>query len=74
MTRTVSLVLDVLEERNLLTSKTDDGIVATGPEAPKDNKAKVIAELLETERKYVQYLEILQVSYHEIAPQHLQTC
>ncbi|CCG83468.1 Rho guanine nucleotide exchange factor scd1 [Taphrina deformans PYCC 5710] len=66
VTRTVSLVLDVLEDRNLLISKSDSGVIETDPEAPKDNKAKVIAELLETERKYVQYLEILQNYMREL--------
>lgn len=66
VTKTVSLVLDVLEQRDLLNIRHDDGADAVHPEAPKDNKAKVIAELLETERKYVQYLEILQVTNHPI--------
>lgn len=32
------------------------------PNAPKDTRSKVVMELLETERKYVQDMEILQVS------------
>lgn len=58
----MSLLLDLLEKRELLMKRDDQGKSEAGPEAPKDNKAKVIAELLETERKHVQYLEILQVS------------
>lgn len=62
MTKTVSLVLDLLQERELLIKRDDNNLAEASPEGPKDNKAKVIEELLETERKYVQYLEILQVS------------
>lgn len=64
VTKTVSKVLDILEERSLLLKRSEDVPESEDAEAPKDNKAKVIAELLETERKYVQYLEILQVSRH----------
>lgn len=61
VTKTVSKVLDILDERSLLLKRSGEEAEVEDAEAPKDNKAKVIAELVETERKYVQYLEILQV-------------
>lgn len=60
-------MLDVLEERSLLLKRNEQETEVETAEAPKDNKAKVIAELVETERKYVQYLEILQVRYPHLS-------
>lgn len=57
-------MLDILAERHLLVPRGDDPTAEdANHEAPKDNRAKVVAELVETERKYVQYLEILQVCW-----------
>lgn len=64
MTKTVSLVLDLLEERNLLLKRDESDAPDVDAALPKDNRARVVEELLETERKYVQYLEILQVCYY----------
>ena len=63
----MSKVLDLLQERQLLLVRDDKGAISEDSEAPKDNRAKVIAELVETERKYVQYLEILQVSHNRLS-------
>lgn len=60
MTRTVQRILDILKERNLL---LDRGSTEASPEAekkPLDSRARVVKELVDTERKYVQDLEILQ--------------
>ncbi|SPO36813.1 related to CDC24 - GTP/GDP exchange factor for Cdc42p [Pseudozyma flocculosa] len=57
--RTINRLLDVFEERGLLienkrATEHDD------LETPSDDRAKVVRELLTTERKYVQDLEVLQ--------------
>lgn len=60
MTRTVQRILDILKERNLLLER---GSTEASPEAekkPLDSRARVVKELVDTERKYVQDLEILQ--------------
>lgn len=63
--KTVSLLLDLLESRSLLMAS--DAVELKGadgdhshPAAPQDTRDKVVAELLDTERKYVAHLEILQ--------------
>ncbi|BFZ57134.1 Guanine nucleotide exchange factor for Cdc42p [Savitreella phatthalungensis] len=77
VTRTVSLVLDILERRNLLieadasacagSTASLAAMATTNTQAgPKDMRDKVIAELLETERKYVAHLEVLQNYQQEI--------
>lgn len=52
------MVLQLLEERGIISSFTNN---RNSLNAPKDTRDKVVHELLETERKYVQDLEILQV-------------
>jgi cell division control protein 24 len=47
-----------LDDRGIITVKSMDEITDDGP---KDTRDKVVLELLETERKYVQDLETLQV-------------
>ena len=69
VTKTVSLVLDNLEQRDLLTKR--EKVQDVDAELPKDNRAKVVAELLDTERKYVQYLEILQNYMRELQSQEI---
>lgn len=59
--KTVSLILDKLEERNLLLKRKKVLRYDQDIKKPKDNRAKVVAELLDTERKYVQDMETLQV-------------
>lgn len=54
---TVQLLLDTLQERNLIESLPEQK--PQEPAAPTDKRAKVVEELLLTERKYVQDLELL---------------
>lgn len=66
--KTINRLLDIFEERGLLLkssrrSETED------LEQPSDDRAKVIRELLTTERKYVQDLEVLQ-NYAKALQQH----
>ena len=62
--RTVNKLLDLLEERGLLLEQPPPSpALATAPEVPdpaSDERILVVRELLETERKYVQDLEVLQ--------------
>ncbi|KAJ9076711.1 Guanine nucleotide exchange factor for Cdc42p [Entomophthora muscae] len=57
--KTASLLLDRMESKRLIdTSGLDlDGATKVGPS---DNRAKVVVEMLQTERKYIQDLEKLQ--------------
>lgn len=57
--RTINRLLDVFEERGLLieTNRKSDN---DDLDHPSDDRAKVIRELLTTERKYVQDLEVMQ--------------
>lgn len=57
--RTINRLLDVFEERGLLieTNRKSD---TEDLEHPSDDRTKVIRELLTTERKYVQDLEVMQ--------------
>ncbi|KAG4303085.1 hypothetical protein PCANB_000719 [Pneumocystis canis] len=64
--KTVSLILDKLEERNLLIKRKKVICNDQDLDKPKDNRAKVIAELLDTERKYVQDMETLQNYMHAL--------
>lgn len=66
VTRTVSLVLDRLQASDLLLKRDGDAEESHESEVPMDNRARVMAELLETERKYVQHLELLQVLCHSM--------
>lgn len=61
MTKTVSKILDHLKQRNLLLNRgSSDQSSGTGDKKPLDNRARVVQELVDTERKYVQDLEALQ--------------
>lgn len=53
--RTVSMVVETLEARHLLPPKS----APTTPPATRDARYNVVQELLQTERKYVQDLEVL---------------
>ncbi|KTW25719.1 hypothetical protein T552_03331 [Pneumocystis carinii B80] len=66
VTKTVSLILDKLEEKNLLIKRKKIIYNDQDIKKPKDNRAKVVAELLDTERKYVQDMETLQNYMHEL--------
>ncbi|KAF8473362.1 hypothetical protein BDZ91DRAFT_770554 [Kalaharituber pfeilii] len=77
VTKTVSRILDELQARNLLLKRTDgEGDQDTTDTKPLDNRARVVQELVETERKYVQDLEALQdymrtLQASEVAPPDL---
>lgn len=62
--KTVSLVLDLIEEEGLMIIPRRPSLRYSDPDrtsdAPIGNREKVVSELLETERKYVADLEILQ--------------
>ncbi|CAG8452434.1 10617_t:CDS:2 [Ambispora leptoticha] len=57
---TVKSVTDKIEEKGLLNLSRRQLLRSSDPMAPKDNRARVVHELLETERKYVQDMEALQ--------------
>jgi cell division control protein 24 len=50
-----------LDDRGVITVKSLDDDDAADANGPKDTRDKVVLELLETERKYVQDMETLQV-------------
>lgn len=61
MTKTVTRILDELENRNLLVKRNIVKPVANAAsQGPMSNRSKAIKELVDTERKYVQDLEALQ--------------
>ncbi|KAG5513318.1 hypothetical protein PMAC_001381 [Pneumocystis sp. 'macacae'] len=66
VTKTVSLILDKLKERNLLIKRKKVICHDQDLNKPKDSRAKVVAELLDTERKYVQDMETLQNYMHAL--------
>ncbi|KAI8377180.1 hypothetical protein EDC96DRAFT_556591 [Choanephora cucurbitarum] len=61
---TIDLVLQLLEEKGIISSHSSENRNSTN--APKDTRDKVVHELLETERKYVQDLEVLQNYMREL--------
>ncbi|GAA5794928.1 hypothetical protein HPULCUR_000276 [Helicostylum pulchrum] len=65
---TIDMVLQLLEERGIISSFTNN---RNSLNAPKDTRDKVVHELLETERKYVQDLEILQNYMRELQIQEI---
>lgn len=56
---TIDLILQLLEEKGIISCFDSNNRNSTN--TPKDTRDKVVHELLETERKYVQDLEVLQV-------------
>ncbi|CCX30511.1 hypothetical protein FPQ18DRAFT_364854 [Pyronema domesticum] len=61
VTKTVTKILDILKERDLLIVRDDaDQNADNGEKKPLDNRARIVKELVDTERKYVQDLEALQ--------------
>ncbi|CAO3679560.1 unnamed protein product [Rhizopus stolonifer] len=55
---TINRLLQILEDRGIITVRSSNR--NSDPNAPKNTRDKVVMELLETERKYVQDMEILQ--------------
>ncbi|OAD03286.1 hypothetical protein MUCCIDRAFT_171764 [Mucor lusitanicus CBS 277.49] len=66
---TIDLILQLLEEKGIICTK--DSANRNSLNAPKDTRDKVVHELLETERKYVQDLEILQNYMRELQIQEV---
>ncbi len=59
--RTISKLLDVFDERGMLVASEKPEDLDSQEEAePGDDRARVVRELLDTERKYVMHLETLQ--------------
>ncbi|KAI8082502.1 uncharacterized protein B0P05DRAFT_468116 [Gilbertella persicaria] len=65
---TIDLILQLLEEKGIISSLSDN---RNSMNAPKDTRDKVVHELLETERKYVQDLEVLQNYMRELQIQEI---
>ncbi|CAG8729838.1 5124_t:CDS:2, partial [Acaulospora colombiana] len=66
---TVKLVTDKIEEKGLLDLSKKQLSRNSDPMKPTDNRARVVQELLETERKYVQDMEVLQNYARELKNQ-----
>ncbi|KAL7319383.1 Guanine nucleotide exchange factor for Cdc42p [Mucor circinelloides] len=66
---TIDLILQLLEEKGIICTK--DSANRNSLNAPKDTRDKVVHEMLETERKYVQDLEILQNYMRELQIQEV---
>ncbi|ORE23420.1 RhoGEF-domain-containing protein [Rhizopus microsporus] len=64
---TINKLLQLLEERGLIVVRSSNR--NSDPNAPKNTRDKVVLELLETERKYVQDMEILQNYMRELQNQ-----
>ncbi|KAI5777525.1 hypothetical protein EDC01DRAFT_623953 [Geopyxis carbonaria] len=60
VTRTVTKILDTLRQRNLLLNRGSSDHTQSAEKKPLDSRARVVQELVDTERKYVQDLENLQ--------------
>jgi cell division control protein 24 len=62
---TISKLLQILENRGIITVRSPNrNSDNSDPNAPKNTRDKVVLELLETERKYVQDMEFLQVKIY----------
>lgn len=60
MTRTVTKILDILKTRNLLLNRGASEGGEAQEKKPLDSRDRVVQEMVNTERKYVQDLENLQ--------------
>jgi cell division control protein 24 len=70
--RTISKLLDVFESRGLL-NEAPTSAITEELQKPSDDRAWIVRELLDTERKYVQDLEVMQnyaraLSQYDILP------
>lgn len=70
---TINKLLQLLENRGIITvrSSNRNSDPNSDPNAPKNTRDKVVMELLETERKYVQDMEILQNYMRELQIQKI---
>lgn len=58
---TVTKLLDLLEDQGLLLAPTEGAQDTQVVPRPTDDRSMVVREILDSERKYVQDLEVLQV-------------
>lgn len=63
MVNVLKRVVEMLEEQGIVTLPAPNHSADTTTTAPKDTRDKIVIELLETERKYVEDLETLQVNH-----------
>ncbi|CAG8674600.1 15281_t:CDS:2, partial [Cetraspora pellucida] len=68
---TVKIVTDKIEEKGLLNLSRKKDLGRSDPMKPTDNRARVVHELLETERKYVQDMEVLQNYARQLHNQYI---
>ncbi|KAI7861690.1 hypothetical protein BDF14DRAFT_1886891 [Spinellus fusiger] len=66
---TINKLLQLLEEKGVISATSSHR--NSDPNAPKDTRDKVVLELIETERKYVQDMEILQNYMRELQAQKI---
>ncbi|KAI9016423.1 Dbl homology domain-containing protein [Phycomyces nitens] len=66
---TISKLLLLLEERGIISAHSSHR--NSDPNAPKDTRDKVVLELIESERTYVQYMETLQNYMRELQSQNI---
>lgn len=76
MTKTVLRILDELQKKNLLLKRAEGEGDQDTTAKPMDNRGRVVQEMVDTERKYVQDLEALQdymktLQASEVAPPDL---
>lgn len=60
---TVTKLLNVLEGQGALSAPIEVSLESAPPSGPSDERSMIVREILDSERKYVQDLEVLQVSY-----------
>ena len=60
---TVTKLLDRLEEEGVLLAAPEVAPEPAAPKGPTDDRTMVVREILDSERKYVQDLEVLQVRW-----------
>ncbi|KAF7721167.1 hypothetical protein EC973_005149 [Apophysomyces ossiformis] len=66
---TIDKILQLLEKRGVITVRSSSR--DSDPDAPKDTRDKVVCELLDTERKFVQDMEYLQNYMRKLQQQHI---
>ncbi|KAI9008895.1 hypothetical protein CLU79DRAFT_711363 [Phycomyces nitens] len=66
---TIAKILQILQDRGVISAKSPNR--NSDPNAPKDTRDKIVLELLETERKYVQDMELLQNYMRELQTQKI---
>ncbi|KAI5481223.1 cell division control protein 24 [Pseudohyphozyma bogoriensis] len=70
---TVTKLLSLLEQQGLLDPVTEAPADVAGPSNPSDERGMVVKEILDSERKYVQDLEVLQDYQRQVASNDIIT-